>query len=41
MFFGSILGHITVGLVPGVKGDPQTALFAREAIGVARQPLVR
>ena len=35
LFFGSILGHITVGLVPGAKDDPQTALFAREAIGVA------
>jgi len=35
MFFGSILGHITVGLVPGVADDPNTALFAREAIAVA------
>ncbi|MHA1152839.1 MAG: DUF2269 family protein [Alphaproteobacteria bacterium] len=35
MFFGSILGHITVGLVPGAKDDPQTALIVREAIAVA------
>ena len=35
MFFGSILGHVTVGFVPGAKDDPQTALVAREAIGVA------
>ncbi|MBE9552435.1 MAG: hypothetical protein IMF05_03115, partial [Proteobacteria bacterium] len=32
MFFGSILGHITVGFVPGAKDDPQTALFVRQAI---------
>ena len=35
MFFGSILGHITVGLVPGANDDPQTALIAREAIVAA------
>ena len=35
LFFGSILGHITVGFVPGAKDDPQTALIAREAISVA------
>ena len=35
MFFGSILGHITVGLVPGANDDPQTALIAREAIAAA------
>ena len=35
MFFGSILGHITMGLVPGVSEDPGTALVARQAIDVA------
>lgn len=35
MFFGSILGHITVGLVPGTNDDPQTALIAREVIVAA------
>lgn len=35
MFFGSILGHITVGLVPGAQDDPQTALIARQAIDAA------
>lgn len=35
MFFGSILGHITAGLVPGAQDDPQTALIARQTIGAA------
>lgn len=35
MFFGSILGHITAGFIPGAQDDPQTALIARQAIDVA------
>jgi len=35
LFFGSILGHVTVGFIPGVTEDPQTALFARLAIDTA------
>lgn len=39
MFFGSILGHVTVGLVPGAQDDPQTALVVRQAIDVATNSL--
>jgi Predicted integral membrane protein (DUF2269) len=35
MFFGSILSHITVGLVPGAQDDPQTAFIVREGIDAA------
>lgn len=35
MFFGSILSHITVGLVPNAQDDPQTALIVREGIDAA------
>jgi len=35
MFFGSILGHITAGLVPGAQEDPGTAFIARQFIDVA------
>lgn len=35
MFFGSILTHITAGLVPAVMEDPETLLVARRAIGLA------
>ncbi len=35
MFFGSILGHVTAGLVPGAQDDPQTTLIVRHAIDVA------
>lgn len=39
MFFGSILGHVSVGLIPAVKEDPRTALIARQAIDVATTAL--
>lgn len=39
MFFGSILGHVSVGLVPGARDDPQTALVVRQAIDVATNSL--
>lgn len=35
MFFGSILSHITAGLIPGAQDDPGTVLIVREAITVA------
>ncbi len=35
MFFGSILGHITAGLVPGAQEDPHTALVVRQGIDAA------
>ena len=35
MFFGSILGHITAGLVPGAQDDPRTVLVVREGIDAA------
>lgn len=35
MFLGSILGHITVGFVPGAKDQAQAMLFGRQAIEVA------
>ena len=35
MFLGSILGHITVGLIPSVAEDPAALLFARQAIEIA------
>src|SRR5271157_5262466 len=35
MFLGSILGHITVGFVPGAKAQAAAMLFGRQAIEVA------
>lgn len=35
MFLGSILGHITVGFVPGIMEDPDTLLVGRQAIELA------
>lgn len=35
MFLGSILGHITVGFVPGAKDQVQAMLFGRQAIEIA------
>ena len=35
MFLGSILGHITLGLIPSVADDPTALLFARQAIEIA------
>jgi hypothetical protein len=35
MFLGSILGHITIGLVPGAKDQAQAMLFGRQAIQIA------
>lgn len=35
MFLGSILGHITLGLVPSVADDPAALLFTRQAIEIA------
>lgn len=35
MFFGSILGHVTAGMIPGVQDVPRTALVGRQAIEAA------
>ena len=35
MFLGSILGHITIGFVPGAKDHAQAMLFGRQAIEFA------
>lgn len=35
MFLGSVFGHITVGFVPGADREPETVLFARQAIEAA------
>jgi hypothetical protein len=35
MFLGSILGHITIGFVPGAKDQTQAMLFGRQAIEIA------
>jgi len=35
MFVGSILGHVTIGFVPGAKDQAQAMLFGRQAIEVA------
>ena len=32
MFFGSILAHVTVGLIPGAADNPAVMLAARQAI---------
>lgn len=39
MFLGSILGHVTVGFIPGASEDPGTALVARQAIELATSSL--
>lgn len=39
MFLGSILGHVTLGFIPGAKEDPATALVARQAIELATSGL--
>jgi hypothetical protein len=35
MFLGSILGHVTIGFVPGATDRAQAMLFGRQAIEVA------
>jgi hypothetical protein len=35
MFLGSILGHISIGFVPGAKDQAQAMLFGRHAIEIA------
>jgi len=35
MFLGSILGHISIGFVPGAKDQAQVMLFGRQAIEIA------
>jgi hypothetical protein len=35
MFLGSILGHISIGFVPGAKDQAQAMLFGRQAIEIA------
>jgi hypothetical protein len=35
MFLGSILGHITIGFVPGARDQAQAMLFGRQAIEIA------
>jgi len=35
MFLGSILGHVTVGFIPGATDPSRTMLFGRQAIEVA------
>jgi hypothetical protein len=35
MFLGSILGHITIGFVPGAKEQAQAMLLGRQAIDIA------
>lgn len=35
MFLGSILAHISVGLIPGMRNEPATILIGRHAIDVA------
>ena len=35
MFFGSVLAHVTAGLIPGAADNPAIMLAAREAITLA------
>lgn len=35
MFLGSILGHVTIGFVPGAKDQAHAMLFGRQAIEIA------
>jgi hypothetical protein len=35
MFLGSILGHVSIGFVPGAKDQVQAMLFGRQAIEIA------
>jgi hypothetical protein len=35
MFLGSILGHISIGFVPGARDQAQAMLFGRQAIEIA------
>ena len=35
MFFGSVLAHVTAGLIPGAADNPAVMLAAREAITLA------
>lgn len=35
MFLGSILGHVTIGFVPGAKDQTQAMLFGRQAVEIA------
>jgi hypothetical protein len=35
MFLGSILGHVSIGFVPGAKDQAQAMLFGRQAIEIA------
>lgn len=35
MFLGSILAHISVGLIPGMRSEPATILVGRHAVDVA------
>ena len=35
MFFGSVLAHVTAGLIPGVADNPEVMLAARQAITLA------
>jgi hypothetical protein len=35
MFLGSILGHVSIGFVPGAKDQAQVMLFGRQAIEIA------
>jgi len=33
MFLGSILGHVSIGFVPGAHDQAQAILFGRQAVG--------
>lgn len=35
MFLGSILGHVSIGFVPGANDEAQAMLFGRQAIEIA------
>jgi hypothetical protein len=35
IFLGSILGHVSIGFVPGAKDQAQSMLFGRQAIEIA------
>ncbi len=35
MFLGSILGHVSIGFVPGAKDQAEAMLFGRQAIEIA------
>jgi hypothetical protein len=35
MFLGSILGHVSIGFVPGARDQAQAMLFGRQAIEIA------